>query len=128
LPHLASLGIYRPEFTARWPESLQKFLEHDDQFWQGVNRNPSDTSGSVGAKGWKGIAHYIAEKTPLVHDTFVTHFNVGQGQRFFIEGDVCNDQPWINIGLQDILPTWRWRFETASSQTLAADWDFTDAY
>ena len=128
LPHLGSLGIYRPEFTARWTKSVEQFLREDDQFWQGANNNPADTAGSVGTNGWKGIAHYVAERTPVVGNAFVTHFNLGQGRAFFVDGERSNDQAWVNIGLQDVLPTWRWRFEGSGDSTLTATWDFDDAY
>ncbi|MEH3120722.1 MAG: hypothetical protein PGN16_01890 [Sphingomonas phyllosphaerae] len=55
-----------------------------------------------------GLSNLIAERSVIGSLPFVTHFNLGEGQAFFIEGQQVGHRPWFNLGIQDILPTWQW--------------------
>ena len=48
----------------------------------------------------------------LTEEPFITHFNLGNGKFFNYDGQRKNDRPWVNVGVQDYLPTWRWWFAT----------------
>lgn len=55
-----------------------------------------------------GVANFIAERSVIGAMPFVTHFNEGEGQSFFVNGMRVSDTAWFNLGVQDLLPTWQW--------------------
>ncbi|MCO6044430.1 hypothetical protein NG895_10985 [Aeoliella sp. ICT_H6.2] len=126
-PHRSSLGFYRPEWTLNSTSTIEGFYERDSQFWVGANGDPSDTSGSVGSRNWKGMAHYVPAKSPISGDAFVTNFNMGQGFNYWVDGELSRSGEWNNLGLQDVVPTWRWLLD-ASSNPLTPEIDFDDAF
>ncbi|QDU54154.1 endo-beta-N-acetylglucosaminidase [Aeoliella mucimassa] len=125
--HRASLGLYRPEWTLNSTSTVEQFYERDNQFWVGANADPRDTSGSVGSRGWKGLANYVPEKSPITDGPFVTNFNMGQGNHYWIDGMVSRRGEWNNLSLQDVVPTWRWLID-APSNPLTPEIDFGIAY
>ena len=126
--HRASLAFYRPEWTLNSTGSLTDYYQRDSQFWVGANGDPSDTSGSVGSQGWKGVANYVPEKSPITGDTFVTNFNMGQGYNYWVNGELSRSGEWNNLSLQDVVPTWRWLVESDSSTPVEVQLDFGEAY
>ncbi|TWT78526.1 Glycosyl hydrolase family 85 [Posidoniimonas polymericola] len=126
-PHRTSVGFYRPEWTLNNSGDMSDFQSRDTRFWSGAAQDPSDTSGTVGNAGWKGIAHYVPERSPITGGPFVTNFNLGQGSNYYIDGRSSRRGDWNNLSLQDITPTWRWLIENNSS-TLTPEFDFTDAF
>jgi endo-beta-N-acetylglucosaminidase D len=119
--HVMSLGIYRPEWTFKSATSPTDFYARDSRFWIGANGDPSNTTTTA---AWKGIAHYITEQTPVTALPFVTNFNTGHGKKFAVNGTVLSTSTWNNLGLQDVLPTWRWIVEsTGTKLTPGLDWD-----
>ncbi len=48
----------------------------------------------------------------LTEEPFISYFNLGNGKFFNYDGERKNDRPWVNVGVQDYLPTWRWWFAT----------------
>lgn len=123
-PHVASLGLYRPEWTYTSSSSIGTFYTRDNHFWVGPNGDPSNT---VTSAPWKGIANYIPATSPIAALPFVTNFNTGQGNLYAIDGDVLAHSEWNNLSLQDVLPTWRWIVRGDGSHlTPALDW--SDAY
>lgn len=125
--HRTSVGFYRPEWTQRYSNSVEDFHNRDTLFWSGANKDPSDTSGSVGDAGWKGVAHYVPAKSPISGGPFVTNFNLGQGRQYWVDGELLRSGAWNNLSLQDITPTWRWWMES-SATPLTPEFDFSDAY
>ncbi len=84
-----------------------------------------------------GVANFIAERSVIGSLPFVTHFNTGEGDRFFRDGSQVAVTPWFNLGIQDILPTWTWwtkplgkslNADQAPTGLLDVDYDFDDAY
>ena len=126
-PHAASLGIYRPDWTKNSVSTVEAAIERDSHFWVGANHDPSNTSGSIGIEGWKGIAHYIPAKSPVNGGPFVTNFNLGQGYNYFVNGRNLGPGEWNNLGLQDVMPTWRWVIDSSGAQ-LTPSFDMSDAY
>ena len=122
--HNGSLALFRADQTAGTPE---EFWAREQLTWSGARQNPADTSQTVGSQGWRGAAHYVAEKSPLVFDTFVSDFNLGIGKKYYVDGKLNRNESWNDIGLQDVLPTWRFWVESAGTK-LKADLDFNDAY
>ncbi|WP_220447127.1 endo-beta-N-acetylglucosaminidase [Nonomuraea deserti] len=95
-PHVTSLGIYRPEWTWRSSSSPADFRARDSRFWVGANGDPSDTSSS---SAWKGLAHHIAESTPVTGKPFVTGFNLGHGDFYNVGGVRVRDGGWNNLSV-----------------------------
>ncbi len=55
-----------------------------------------------------GVANFITERSAIGAMPFVTHFNEGEGQSFFVGGEPVSNTAWFNLGVQDLLPTWQW--------------------
>ncbi len=132
--HRSSLALFRPD-NAPWEAAtasenfdVQAMIAADQQIYIGSNGDPSNTSSAVAGTNWRGIANYVAAKSPLVHDTFVTNFNFGLGKQYALEGEVSSVGNWNNIGLQDILPTWRWIVATNDPTPLGVSYDFEEAF
>ncbi|HEY6625606.1 MAG TPA: LamG-like jellyroll fold domain-containing protein, partial [Ignavibacteriaceae bacterium] len=129
LPHVTSLGIYRPDWCYNSSTSLADYYNRSSIFWVGWNHDPSNTTT---ANNWKGIANYIPAFTPITEIPFVTNFCTGQGNDFYINGEKlsCPELSatgWNNLSFQDVLPTWRWIVQSTGTKLIPA-FDFTDAY
>ncbi len=61
-----------------------------------------------------GVANFIAERSVIGTAPFVSHFNTGAGNAFFLEGKKVSETAWFNMGVQDVLPTWQWWTEPKS--------------
>ncbi len=123
-PHVVSLGFYAPNWTYSNSTNQADFYQRANRFWVGANRDPANTST---ADAWKGVANYIPAFSPIDSLPFVTHFNTGQGHLYAVDGEVLMNTDWNNRGLQDVLPTWRWRMESNGTPLLPElTWD--DAY
>src|SRR5699024_8211562 len=120
---LASLGIYRPDWTFETSENMKEFNQKEIEFWTAPSGNPSETDDN---DDWKGMSHYFTAKTAVQDLPFVTHFNTGSGKSFSVDGNVVSEQSWNNRSVQDILPTWRWLIE--GDQSINVDFDSEDAY
>lgn len=126
LPPTVSLGFYRPEWTYKSSSSVADYYQRDNRFWVGPNRDPSNTRVTAGT--WPGVAHYVAEQSPITKIPFVTNFNTGQGRLFAVNGAIVGRGEWNNLSLQDVLPTWRWRINSSGGAKLVPDLDWDDAY
>lgn len=121
--HVTSLGFYVPSSTFHEANNLNDFYQRAKHFWVGPNGNPSNTTNS----NWPGLAHYVSAKSAINDLPFFTNFCTGQGQKFFVNGVQLAFDNWNNIGLQDVLPSWRWIVESSGSK-LTPSFDWTDAY
>ncbi len=122
--HVVSLGFYGTNWTFTEAASHAQFYQRANRFWVGANRDPGDTTT---AAAWKGIAHYVPASSAVDTLPFVTHFNAGQGHLYAVDGEVLKVGDWNNRGLQDVLPTWRWRMLTAGD-ALLPELDWAEAY
>ncbi|GAA4090416.1 endo-beta-N-acetylglucosaminidase [Nonomuraea soli] len=119
-PHVTSLGLYRPEWTWKSSSGRADSYTRESRYWVGANGDPSNTAtGSA----WKGLAHYIAESTPITSKPFVTSFNAGHGDFHNSAGTRTRTGGWNNLSLQDVPPTYRW-IATGVTPSI----DFGDAY
>ncbi|MER5961609.1 discoidin domain-containing protein [Streptomyces sp. NPDC002057] len=124
-PHVASLGLYRPEWTYNTSATDRAgFHTKDSRYWVGANADPSNTATT---SAWKGLAHYIAESSPVTSKPFVTSFNAGQGDFYHSAGTRVGSAGWNNLSLQDVPPTYRWLVGSGGTR-LTPSIDFTDAY
>ncbi|MEM9185319.1 MAG: hypothetical protein AAGB00_02335 [Planctomycetota bacterium] len=132
--HRLSVGLFQPVWTLRTvPDSgttlerLAEYHNREQNFWVGGSGDPRDDTDTIG-NGWGGVADYIAARSPVAGDEFVTNFSVGQGVGYYVDGVLSRHGEWNNVGVQDVLPTWRWIIDSTSSNTLQPEYDFTDAY
>lgn len=119
-----SLAMYAPNSTFSMAKDIEDFYKHDQKFWVGPTGDPSNTDTS---EKWVGLANYVADKSAINSLPFVTNFNLGHGQDYYINGELSRDKEWNNRAIQDYLPTWRWIVESEGSK-LSPDFDRTDAY
>ncbi len=82
---------------------------------------------------WHGYAKAVREQSTLYELPFVTRFNLGNGRFMNNEGITTWNHKWYNIGMQDLLPTWRWWIDngdgrTVPSQAVQLDFTFDDAW
>ncbi len=129
LPHVTSLGIYRPDWCYNSSNDLENYYFKSSIFWVGWNHDPSNTTTT---SSWKGFANYIPAFTTMLEVPFVTNFCTGQGYGFYINGEKLSypdwsSTGWNNLSLQDVLPTWRWIVQSSGTK-LTPEFDFTDAY
>jgi hypothetical protein len=52
---------------------------------------------------------------------------LGQGYNYFVNGRNLGPGEWNNLGLQDVMPTWRWVIDSPGAQ-LTPSFDLSDAY
>jgi len=123
-PHTVSLGFYGSEWPYSSAAGHADYQQRASRFWVGANRDPSNTST---ADAWKGIAHYVPERSPINDVPFVTSFGSGQGHVYAVDGAVLAASDWNNRALADVLPTWRW-IAQSSGTPLVPDLDWGDAY
>ncbi|MFF9194352.1 discoidin domain-containing protein [Streptomyces sp. NPDC014779] len=123
-PHTTSLGLYRPEWTHNSSTDRADSYAREARYWDGANGDPSDTTTT---SSWKGLAHYVAESSPVTAKPFVTSFDAGQGDFYHSGGTRVSSAGWNNLSLQDVPPTYRWLVQSAGTRLKAA-YDFTDAY
>ena len=120
-------------------EGQRQAYVYERQLWSGPREDPADAARSLPPTGsdnanlerWDGVAYSIVEKSTAGCYPFVTRFNTGTGQKFFLRGRLASEQPWFNIAIQDLLPTWQWWVRTADGSAyegLDVDYDYTLAY
>ncbi len=119
-----SLAMYCPNSTFSMAKDIEDFYKHDQKFWVGGSGDPSSSNTE---DKWVGLANYVADRSAINTLPFVTNFNLGHGQAYYIDGELSRDKEWNNRAIQDYLPTWRWIVESNGSK-LTPDFDRTDAY
>ncbi|NDL59001.1 endo-beta-N-acetylglucosaminidase [Phytoactinopolyspora mesophila] len=120
-------------------EAQAPAYERERHLWCGPLQDPSrtgrladpDPDDQHDPRGWDGTAHNIVEKSVIGALPFTTSFCAGTGTRFFIDGEQVGDEPWFNIGIQDVLPTWQWWIRDGDGEptdTITVDYDYSTAY
>ena len=137
----------RDELGASPRDCQRTYLMRQERWFTGGTRNPissPDLSNSMRYDAlncqFMGMSRLMTARSPLgwdIHEEpFITHFNLGNGTFLNYDGQRQHDQEWSNIGVQDLLPTWRFWFSTdwlgrdaESAQTgLDAEFTWSDAY
>ncbi len=93
-------------------KAYQKKLELT---FSGGNRNPGllpavrtdATLSNADLTTFHGLARLLTAKSTIQQMPFVTRFNLGNGLKYYKEGNVAFDSKWYNLSVQDYLPTWR---------------------
>jgi endo-beta-N-acetylglucosaminidase D len=93
------------------------YQKKQEQFFTGGTRNPANSpaiTNSVASASWNsmtsfhGISKYISARSAINKIPFVTRFCTGNGRFLNYNGTTTFSGKWYNLGMQDILPTWRW--------------------
>ena len=116
--------------------NYQRLLE---RAMSGGNRNPLNrpavTSANSGKINWEataaypyplmnfaGIAEWIPERSAIQGDLhFLTHFTLGNGDRYFYKGKKSYAGNWYNMSSQDLVPTYRWLRLKANTNEVSND-------
>jgi endo-beta-N-acetylglucosaminidase D len=137
-PDAAEALAYLPNKQVAESRPGEKPVERSYHFYtdrSAVDPKPTDQTNLP--LSW-GVANFIVEHSVIGAFPFLTRFNVGEGRRFFVDGEPVSDEPWFNLGIQDLLPTWQWWVEpiagtpawhaAGAAQKLSADYDQTRAF
>ncbi|MFE3031699.1 endo-beta-N-acetylglucosaminidase [Streptomyces canus] len=126
--HIASVGLYRPEWTRNHLPSDQRspkdFHAADDRFWTGRSLDPSRPDAT---DTWRAPAVSVADRSTVTAVPFASVFNTGHGLRWYEDGVVTSDAAWNHLGLQDRLPSRQWVVRTAGARPTVS-FDFADAW
>ncbi len=70
-----------------------------------------------------GIAEWIPERSTIQGDMhFLTHFTLGNGDRYFYKGKKSYAGSWYNMSSQDLVPTYRWlRLKSNTADNVSTD-------
>lgn len=121
-----SLGLYAPNWTYTSASSPDEFEMKENRFWVNEFQNPAKLTQTIDEQ-WRGISTYVVERSVVQSLPFQTHFNVGNGYNFFIDGEKVSSLDWNNRSLADVLPTYRWLFDHSGSNDLSVSLDYADA-
>ncbi|MGL4624840.1 MAG: endo-beta-N-acetylglucosaminidase [Culicoidibacterales bacterium] len=122
-----SLGLYSPSWSYASSESPDDFEMKENRFWVNEFQNPALLTETTGTQ-WRGISTYVAERSVLTQFPFQTHFNVGNGYNYFIDGEQVSLLDWNNRSLADVLPTYRWLWTHEGANNLGVSIDYANAF
>lgn len=117
--------------------NYQRLLETG---FSGDNHNPANLPALGSFKDWDdalqgfaGLATWFPERSGIQGDLhFLTHFTLGNGDRYYYKGKQARSGQWYNMGAQDLVPTYRWLVYNAGTTTVSndiePDYTFKDAY
>ena len=136
--YLTGIGVYAPAFTMYWclqtkdqqlPD-VMTFQNNDQAFWAGTTNylNYKPTCGGQGTtvtpQDDQCMAYYIEPRTVILTTPFVSDFNTGEGSFFNIDGARAATNPWNNLSIQSLLPTWRYSQSVTSNFDIVLSYDF----
>jgi len=104
------------------PSDRLNFYNAERHMFGGADNNPAIVDGS----GFKGISNWVPASSTIASVPFETSFNTGHGRKKFTDGTETSSSDWHNMSDQEVLPTWQFAREGSSS--IAASFDFNDAY
>ena len=108
------------------------YMLRTERYFTGGTRNPANCPAVDDVQAynaynytWHGMSSFMTARSAmswdLAEEPLITHFNLGNGKFFNLNGVRQHDKSWYNIGVQDYLPTWRWWFATKLLGRNAAD-------
>jgi endo-beta-N-acetylglucosaminidase D len=139
-PDAAAALAYLPnkQVAEKQPGPQEKPVKRSYHFYtdrSAANPKPTDQTNLPLSYG---VANFIVEHSVIGAFPFLTRFNLGEGRQFFIDGMPVSDEPWFNLGIQDLLPTWQWWVEPIAgalaspgqdaARMLSADYDQAIAF
>lgn len=122
----------RDELGSSADTKQEAYLLRTERYFTGGTRNPANCPSikdmhSYSAKNytWHGMSTFMTARSALnwdlAEEPFITHFNLGNGKYFNLDGVRKNNNPWYNVGVQDYLPTWHFWFASKLLGRDAAD-------
>lgn len=115
------------------PEAKQNtYLLRTERYFTGGTRNPANCPPvrnghqyNANNFNWHGMSTFMSARSSLswnlAEEPFITHFNLGNGKFFNLDGVRKNNNSWYNVGIQDYLPTWHFWFASKLLGRTAAD-------
>ncbi len=125
---LLSLGLYCPDWTLRdgGQYDVDRYWENETLLW--INSQGDPRSVESAKSEWQGVSRYYVEKTPITSVPFLTNFNVGNGDGFYLDGTKVKEGSFNNRSIQDVMPTYRWVIDNEAGNQLEATIDYKDAF
>lgn len=123
--HVGSIQLFNPEEHI-WKKKVERLLgtpeasgatayaamdevfKNASKFWVNATSDPTKARTSGNSYSWPGLSTAIQERSAITSLPFVTSFGTGLGKHRFVEGKKLGTQDWYHVGMQDVLPTWRW--------------------
>ena len=112
--------------------NYQRLLERG---FSGGNRNPLNrpavsntgnnweaTASKLPLQTFAGLATWIPERSTIQGNFhFLTHFTLGNGDRYFYKGKKSYAGSWYNMSSQDLVPTYRWLCLQSNTNNVSSD-------
>lgn len=91
--------FHQSKFQLAEMASEETFTPFQVSYWERNGQDPRATT--------KAISDYFQERSTVGNDDFKTSFEVGYGHQFNVDSKRIYDT-WSNVGMQDIMPTYRY--------------------
>lgn len=143
---LGSLNLYYVDTFYRWYNKFANIpgypskqaltdwvIQNQLVFYTGARFLTPENRINTGTSAhyWKGLSHYVAERSVIQNYPFYTTFCIGNGPDFWIDGKRQNFGEWNNWSMQTILPTWMWwpdSEDILDANYMKISFDVEDAY
>lgn len=87
------------------PVSRANAQAADDALWVGADvRYSGQTCARSGTNN--AVSALVSPRSVVGALPFVTNFNTGEGDAYFVQGSLAASAPWNDLSDQDVLPTW----------------------
>ena len=139
----------RGELGSEEETKQRAYLLRTERFYSSGTRNPANAPAvqtgwfgyNANNTNFSGLSPFRSAQSTLSWDLgtepFITYFNIGNGKFFNLNGYRASNNHWVNVGMQDYLPTWRFWFSKSllggnssdvPSGGLDAEFVWDDAY
>ncbi|MEG0994312.1 MAG: discoidin domain-containing protein, partial [Bacteroidales bacterium] len=105
----------------------EKIFTNESRYFVNRYHDPSNNT-AWNDNYWPGFATTCAERSSITQKPFFTAFGNGLGKHRFVNGKKEGTKDWFHIGMQDILPTWRWWITNNATDALTVKPNWDDAY
>lgn len=123
-----SLGLYAPSWAYYSASDMEDNWNKENRLWVNGDGDPAKVNADLGPTDWRGVSHYITERSPMTSLPFRTNFSLGSGYSFFKHGEQISKMDWSNRGVSDVMPTYRYRIDQPDGNELKAQIDVANAY
>jgi endo-beta-N-acetylglucosaminidase D len=118
-------GYPVPQAVVDWVVQNQLTYYTGARFLTPSNRVDTGTLATY----WKGLAHFVAERSVIQTYPFRTCFSIGAGTDVWLAGSAQGYGQWNNWSMQSVLPTWMWwPDDPVAAAFVRIGFDVTDAW